>query len=182
MAGAGMERRLDVNQSSFRSNLSRIIVTNKRTLRFAKLEEASVLSDLALRSKGHWGYDADFLASCKQELTYNKSQLSSPTYCFKVAESDGHNITGFFALNFLGAEHLELEALFIDPDFIGQGWGKFLLNTAISYAKRHKAISIKLQGDPFAEDFYLANGAVKIGEIQSQSIPGRFLPLLEICL
>jgi hypothetical protein len=55
-----MERRLDVNQSSFRSNLSRIIVTNKRTLRFAKLEEASVLSDLALRSKGHWGYDADF--------------------------------------------------------------------------------------------------------------------------
>jgi len=28
----------------------------------------------------------------------------------------------------------------------------------------------------------MANGAVKVGETESHSIPGRFLPLLEICL
>jgi len=151
-------------------------------IRFAKPEEASILSELAQRSKAYWGYDADFLASCKKELTYNKSQLASPTYCFQVAELNSHNIIGFFALNFLGSAHPELEALFIDPDFIGQGWGITLLSAAIAAAKSRNATTIKLQSDPFAEAFYLANGAVKVGETESHSILGRFLPLLEICV
>lgn len=155
---------------------------NNGTIRVAKPEEAAALSDLALRSKGYWGYDADFLASCKEELTYSAEQLVSRSYCFHVAELPSENIAGFFALNFLGDEYPELEALFIDPNFIGQGWGKYLLSAAIAVAKTHNAKSIKLQGDPFAEDFYLANGAVKVGETESLSIPGRFLPLLEICL
>ncbi|WP_293746636.1 GNAT family N-acetyltransferase [uncultured Paraglaciecola sp.] len=154
----------------------------KTLIRFAKPEEAQLLSELAQCSKGHWPYDADFLASCKEELTYNESQLASPQYCFKVAELGNQTIAGFFALNFSESDSPELEALFVDPVLIGQGWGKQLLNAAVSVAKEHKAKSIKLQGDPFAEDFYLANGAVKVGETESNSIPGRFLPLLEICL
>jgi N-acetylglutamate synthase-like GNAT family acetyltransferase len=124
-----------------------------------------VLSELALRSKGCWGYNAGFLASCAQELTYNESQLSARANCFKVAELNCSIITGFFALIFLGSEHPELEALFIDPDFIGQGWGQSLLNSAIVIAKTHNVKSIKLQADPSAEDFYLANGAVNVGKI-----------------
>lgn len=155
---------------------------SNKIIRFAKPTEAILLSNLAMRSKGHWGYDADFLASCKEELTYNEVQLTSPTSCFKVAELNGRSVTGFFALNFLENDSPELEALFVDPDYIGQGWGKLLLRAAITVAKEHQARSIKLQGDPFAEAFYLANGAVKVGETESQSISGRFLPLLEICL
>ena len=30
--------------------------------------EAAILSDLALRSKSYWGYDADFLEACRDEL------------------------------------------------------------------------------------------------------------------
>jgi N-acetylglutamate synthase-like GNAT family acetyltransferase len=157
-------------------------ILKANTIRFAKPEEALVLSELALRSKGHWGYDANFLISCKEELTYTPEQLVAPLSCFRVAELPSQNITGFFALNFLGSDHPELEALFIDPDFIGQGWGKYLLSEAVAVAKMHKAKNIKLQADPFAEDFYLANGAVKVAETESHSIPGRFLPLLEICL
>lgn len=155
---------------------------NNGTIRVAKPEEAAALSDLALRSKGYWGYDADFLASCKEELTYSAEQVTSPLYCFHVIELPNQNIAGFFALNFLDGEHPELEALFIDPNFIGQGWGKYLLNAAAVTAKKHKAKTIKLQSDPFAEYFYLANGAVKVGQTESHSVQGRFLPLLEICL
>ena len=72
--------------------------------------------------------------------------------------------------------------MFIDPDFIAQGLGKKLLNEALVVAKKHKATSIKLQSEPFAEAFYLANGAVKVGETESGSISGRFLPLLEISI
>lgn len=151
-------------------------------IRVAKPEEASILSELALRSKGYWGYDAAFLVRCKAELSYTPSQLLSSEYCFKVAELPNNNVCGFFALNFVGSKHPELEALFVDPDFIGQGWGKYLLISAIEVAKRHQAKSIKVQSDPFAEDFYLANGALKVGETESHSIPGRFLPKLEILL
>ena len=37
-------------------------------IRRARPEEAGALSDLAIRSKGHWGYDVAFLASCRAEL------------------------------------------------------------------------------------------------------------------
>jgi GNAT superfamily N-acetyltransferase len=153
-----------------------------RTIRFATLKETSLRRELALCLKGYWGYDTAFLESCRQELSYNVNQLSSPAYCFKVAELNRCKMTGFFALNLLGSDNPELDALFIDPDFIGQGWGKYLLASAIAVAKAHNAKSIKLQADPFAEDFYLVNGAVKVGQTESLSVPGRFLPLLEICL
>lgn len=151
-------------------------------IRLARPDEAAILSDLALRSKGHWGYSTDFLASCKEELLYTPSQLLSLICCFNVAQIKNHHIVGFFGLNFLGDEQVELEALFVEPEFIGQGWGKKLLNSAVEVAKVHQAKKIKIQSDPFAENFYLANGAVKIGELGSHSIPGRFLPLLEINL
>ena len=153
-----------------------------RVIRKAKPEEAKVLSELALRSKGYWGYDAKFLDGCKEELCYDKNQLLSADYCFKVAQLNNHQIVGFFALNFLGKTQVELEALFIAPEFIGQGWGIQLLNSALQVAKDHQAKSILIQSDPFAEAFYLANGACKIGESESQSMPKRFLPLLEISL
>ena len=39
-----------------------------------------------------------------------------------------------------------------------------------------------IHGDPHAAAFYEASGAVEIGRVESQSIPGRLLPLYEIDL
>jgi hypothetical protein len=38
-------------------------------IRPARPDEAGAISALALRSKGHWGYDAAFLAACRENLT-----------------------------------------------------------------------------------------------------------------
>lgn len=154
----------------------------KNIIRKAKPEEAAVLSELALRSKGHWGYAQDFLERCRLELTYNKNQLRSSRYCVAVVEGDCHKIAGFYALHFLLDDQPELEALFIDPKYLGRGMGKQLLNAAKAAAKLRQATHISIQSDPFAEDFYLANGAVKVGETESNSVSGRFLPQLQICL
>jgi GNAT superfamily N-acetyltransferase len=51
-------------------------------------------------------------------------------------------MTGFFAINFLGRAHPELAALFIDPDFIGQGWGRYLLGEAIAVANTYNVKTI----------------------------------------
>lgn len=158
------------------------MMVNKGIIRLARPEEAPLLSALALRSKGYWGYNLEFLTNCKEELSYTCEQLASPANSFQVAVLPKQIIAGFFALNFLGTEHPELDALFVDPKYIGKGWGKHLLSAAILVAKSHQAKTITLHSEPFAENFYLQNGATKVGETESQSIPGRFLPLLEICL
>ena len=59
-----------------------------------------------------------------------------------MAELHPQNMTGFFAINFLGRAHPELAALFIDPDFIGQGWGRYLLGEAIAVANTYNVKTI----------------------------------------
>ncbi|HSD78740.1 MAG TPA: hypothetical protein VLA98_15100, partial [Solirubrobacteraceae bacterium] len=56
-------------------------------LRPARAGEAAALSALALRSKGHWGYDAAFLELCRPELTLAEEDLGRLTTV--VAERDG---------------------------------------------------------------------------------------------
>ncbi len=44
------------------------------TLRPGLPSEASTLSELAMRSKGFWGYDEDFLTACREDLTVLPSE------------------------------------------------------------------------------------------------------------
>ena len=41
---------------------------------------------------------------------------------------------------------------------------------------------MSIQSDPYAEGFYLAMGAVRVGELESTVTPGRMLPLLRFDL
>lgn len=149
------------------------------TIRQAHPDEAGCISRLALRSKGYWGYDADFLRQCEMELTYTPDQLDSAEHYFAVAQKQA-SIVGFYALNFSNESKIELTALFIEPHFIGQGIGEMLLNHAINCLKQRGSEKLHIQSDPNAADFYLRNGGKLIGQLASGSISGRTLPLFEI--
>jgi hypothetical protein len=56
-------------------------------LRAGRGDEARLLSELALRSKGHWGYDQAFLDACRAELTLTPRDIE--THQVIVAERDG---------------------------------------------------------------------------------------------
>ncbi len=76
----------------------------------------------------------------------------------------------------------ELEALFVDPPFIGTGVGAALF-LAFRVAAVHAGFSlVRIEADPNAVGFYEHQGAVIVGETPSGSIPGRMLPLLELDL
>lgn len=134
-----------------------------------------MLSDLALRSKGYWGYDEEFLEACREELTVRRNDIARRRVT--VLERDGA-VLGFYGLD--GEAPVgELWWLFVDPTAIGTGAG-----TALWTHARRTALGLKwkrmcIESDPGAEGFYLAMGARRIGEVPSQSIPGRVLPLLE---
>ena len=48
---------------------------------------------------------------------------------------------------------------------------------AISYTRELGFKRLIIQGDPNAEKFYLASGAKRVGEQESASVKGRYLPL-----
>lgn len=147
-------------------------------LRPARHEEAAALSDLALRSKGHWGYDAEFLAACRAELTLDPDELA--THRTLVAEVDGRP-AGFGTLEGV-PPYGELGMLFVDPGLLGRGIGTVLLAALVERARKEGFHRLSIDADPHAEAFYLAHGAVRAGTVGSTSIPDRVLPRLELAI
>jgi GNAT superfamily N-acetyltransferase len=147
-------------------------------IRRALPTEAGVLSDLALRSKARWGYDADFLAACQEDLTITADDIETST----VYVIDGDSSpSGFYRL-LLDDGVAELDALFVEPAAMGQGIGKRLWRHAVVTAARLGCSEIVWQSDPHAEGFYLAMGARRVGESESTVLPGRMLPLMRFRL
>lgn len=150
-------------------------------IRAAATNEARFLSELALRSKAHWGYSSAFIDACRDELTYTPEQIGNPGFSFAVAEV-ARAVAGFYALQKLPGSEFELDAMFVEPRWIGHGVGRALLDHAKRAALELGGTSLVIQGDPNAVDFYKAAGAVITGMRESGSIPGRFLPTLAIAL
>lgn len=147
-------------------------------IRRARLEETATLSDLALRSKAHWRYDAAFLEACREDLAITADDIAhAPVF---VLEEAGRLI-GFYALREAGDEAL-LTDLFVDPDHIGRGHGHRLWEHAAGTARRSGFAALTLHSDPHAEGFYRAMGAVRVGVVPSTVFPDRLLPLMRFPL
>jgi GNAT superfamily N-acetyltransferase len=147
-------------------------------LRAARVEEAVMLSELALRSKAHWGYSAEFIDACRDELTVHPEQIAAGTVT--VAERDGA-VVGMFIIG--GEPPLgEIEDFFVDPEHIGTGLGAVMFAALRASAAEAGFTRLRIDADPNALGFYERQGAVQIGEEPSGSIPGRMLPLLELKL
>lgn len=143
-------------------------------LRPARPDEAALLSDLALRSKGHWGYDDAFLAACKDELTIPADEIAARRTT--VAEV-GRTVVGHYTID--GAAPVaELGQMFVDPGHIGRGIGRALWAHAVGRARADGITTLTIDADPYAEGFYLAMGAIRTGSVPSGSIAGRVLPRL----
>ncbi len=145
------------------------------------MTEASALSALALRSKAHWGYSPEFIAACRDEMTVSTATLQQADLYYVVALQQ-NILCGFYALQQHGNQSVELGAMFVEPAMIGKGIGRALLNRARQQANALGARRMIIQSDPHAADFYRSTGAHLIGQRASGSIPGRWLPELQLDL
>ena len=150
-------------------------------IRAANINEAEALTGLAIRSKAYWGYPQSFMEACRNELTVTVQALTSADFHYLVAEKDSR-LLGYYAIEKLADREFELEALFVEPDFIGKGIGRALMDHAKKLVKKLGGGSLTIQGDPNTEKFYLAAGGNPAGSRESSSIPGRSLPLFTINL
>ncbi|GIH74728.1 GNAT family N-acetyltransferase [Planobispora longispora] len=147
-------------------------------IRAARADEAELLSELAIRSKAHWGYDEAFMAACRDELVIRASEIGGRRAT--VAEHDGR-VLGFATLEGDPPEG-DLGMLFVEPGAIGRGVGRRLFEHVTTTAAALGFARLTIDADPNAEPFYLAMGAARIGVTPSESVPGRMLPLLAITI
>ena len=150
-------------------------------IRPAGENDAPLLTALALRSKAYWGYSDEFIAACSEELTYTKEQIEAPQIFGHIYLSNELPVA-FYVLEQTDVDVAELGALFVEPEYIGKGIGKILIKHAKEQAEKLGIATIIIQGDPNAEPFYAAIGALPCGTRESGSIPDRQLPLFMIKL
>ena len=143
-------------------------------IRRATEGDAARLTDLALRSKAVWGYDAGFMDACRVELTISAESIRRrPTFLLE----GGEVLAGFYQLRLSGPS-AEVAQFFIAPEAIRSGLGRRLWRHLERSARAAGARRLEVDSDPHAEGFYLAMGMVRRGTAPSGSIAGRMLPHL----
>lgn len=148
-------------------------------IRQATADQAERLSALAMRSKAHWGYPETFMNACRDELRVSRHDIEETDCQIYVCLKSG-NAAGYYWLREVTAGNFELDAMFVDPPFIGHGIGAALMTHCLACLESVQATSLIINSDPNAVTFYTSFGAQHIGEIPSGSVPGRSLPQLQI--
>ncbi|MEI5905961.1 GNAT family N-acetyltransferase [Bacillus spongiae] len=143
-------------------------------LRDALREDAERISSIAIRSKAHWEYSKEFIQACRQDLTIDENYIQNHNV-FVLEEKE--EIVGFFT--FIRGEMDRLDFLYIDPKYIGKGFGRITWEHVIQKAQEMGVKSFTIDSDPNAKAFYEKMGAKQIGEIPSTVFKDRFLPLMK---
>ena len=145
----------------------------------AQVEDASRLTAIAMAAKAYWGYPQHWLKRWEPSLTIDPAYVrANQVYAARA----GQELIGFYAL--VGAPpRLDLDQLWVDPPFIGQGFGKALFHDAVKRAVLVGARELQIEADPHAEGFYLHMGARRVGEyVYDLDGETRVLPKLLVTL
>jgi GNAT superfamily N-acetyltransferase len=147
-------------------------------IRSARPDEASALTELCIRSKAHWGYDAEFMRLSAAALAVPETVIDAGRVV--VAETSTGRLLGVAAVAPLPEpRRFDLLLMFVEPGAIRTGVGRALFTAAVEIIAGEGGDRLEILADPFAEAFYRRLGAVRIGDAPSNAIPGRRLPLLE---
>lgn len=142
----------------------------------ANSDDAQEITALVMRSKNYWNYGEEQMEKWREELTITSEYINKyPVY--KLINND--KLVGFYAYNQETTEVVKLNFLFIDPTYIGGGFGKILINDLLERLKETTCKRIVLDADPNAENFYSHMGFEVIGQLKS-SIKDRSLPIMEL--
>ena len=146
-------------------------------IRPAAIDDANVLTQIALEAKRYWGYPEHWIKHWQADLTISPEFIGE-NHVY-VAEADGE-IRGFYALCVSG-EKAELEHMWVTPASIGTGVGKELFLDAMERAAALAVRDMQITSDPNAAGFYKRMGATQIGETDAP-VDGqpRKLPRLKI--
>ena len=91
-------------------------------IRAPLVEELPDLSELCMRSKAAWGYDAAFMEACRAELSLQTCDLKASRIAVAVR---GSRLVGVAQVRTTGKD-ADLVKLFVEPSDMQSGIGKAL--------------------------------------------------------
>jgi GNAT superfamily N-acetyltransferase len=144
----------------------------------ASVEENEILTEITKKSKAYWGYSEEQILKWKDNLTISEAYIETNSV-YKLVDED--KIVGYYSFIIKEEKIAILDNLFVLPEYIGKGFGKYLMNDFLYRMRNGKFKKITLDSEPNAEDFYLKFGFKKIGEFET-SIKNRFMPIMEMSL
>lgn len=151
---------------------------NKTTISKATIEDAEILTNITKKSKAYWGYSKMQIEAWSSQLTINKTYIET-NKVYKLVIND--LIVGYYSYIILEENVVQLDNLFLLPEYIGTGLGTFLMNDFLDRCIVLKFQKITLDADPNAENFYKKYGFKIVGQIET-SIKDRFMPIMELNL
>lgn len=141
-------------------------------------QDADALTQLTFRSKAHWGYTSEQMEQWREDLTISPDYIEKHTV---YLIQSGNQVKGYFSLCQISSKEVELDNLFIDPEFMGLGLGKALLRDCLKKIQSLGYNKVILYADPNAEKFYEKHGFKTVDQLPS-AVPNRFLPMMELQL
>jgi ribosomal protein S18 acetylase RimI-like enzyme len=144
----------------------------------AKTEDHIRLTEITKKSKAYWGYSDEQMEKWSNNLTITIDYIQINPVFNLVHEN---HIIGYYSYIRLENNQVKLDNLFILPEYIGKGFGSFLMNDFLERMRNEKCQKIILDSEPNAEQFYRKIGFTKIGEFET-SIKNRFMPIMEMKL
>lgn len=144
-------------------------------IRPATLLDLPAINEVMRLSKGHWGYDQNFMDKFLYYLGLTPEYLfmSSTRLLFL-----GDDLIGFYSL-MPKKTGLELDHFFIHPQFMRSGWGMKLWKDCCKTVKELNVREFSLWSDPHAEQFYIKLGCKKVGKAKSDLLPNRYLSVYQ---
>ncbi|SDT68668.1 Predicted N-acetyltransferase YhbS [Mucilaginibacter mallensis] len=144
----------------------------------ANINDNEILTEITKKSKAFWGYSEEQILKWNDDLTISKDYIESNN-AFKLLNDN--KVIGYYSYIIKEKEIARLDNLFVLPEYIGKGFGKYLVNDFLKLMRNLKIKKIILDSEPNATEFYLRIGFEKIGEFET-SIKNRFMPIMEMKL
>ena len=133
------------------------------------------LTEISFVSKKYWNYSDEWMEIWKDDLTITENFITN-NYVYHL-ENDANEIVGFYAFVKFD-NYIELDSLFVSPEYIGKGFGNLLITDFLSKVNEIDFDFIKLKAEPFAEIFYKKYGFETIELQLSSKIENRYLPIM----
>lgn len=144
----------------------------------ASTKDHEILTEITKKSKAYWGYSEEQILKWSNNLTITQDYLKDNDV-FKLINDN--KIVGYYSYIIEEEKNVILDNLFVLPEYIGKGLGKYLMTDFLNRMKENQIRKITLDSEPNAELFYSKMGFVKIGEFET-SIKNRFMPIMELNL
>lgn len=141
----------------------------------ARVEDIDELSDVAIRSKRHWGYSKEAMELWNQNLTITEDFLKSHTVIKATLEDE---IVGFFALEEIKPV-TRIAQYWVDTPYMRKGYGTVMYNYLKDYLKLRNVEKVTLVLDPNGLAFFEKKGA-KILEKIEHKVKNKFLYIVEV--